>query len=232
MRSFPGGVGLTDLRAYDGGGTPHLHLVCSETYVVIGGSGAVETLSQAGPARIPLEPGTVVTFAPGTIHRAVNDGDLHVVVVMDNSGLPEAGDAVMTFPPEVLATRESYDAVADLTVPGNSPERRRERALEGYSALLRAAQEGDLRPFETFLRAAVRLIAPKLDDWRDVVERSVGASLERSLQRLRALRAHDIGDFASAGHETIEPSGARTPGMCGLLVRYDAIRGGRNEGAE
>ena len=32
------------------------------------------------------------------LHRAVNDGDLQVVVVMRNSGLPEAGDAVLTFP--------------------------------------------------------------------------------------------------------------------------------------
>lgn len=85
------------------GGSPHLHLVCTEAYVVTGGRGAVQTLSPDGYRDIPLEPGSVAWFTPGTVHRMVQGGALRVTVLMQNGGLPEAGDAVFTFPPEVLA---------------------------------------------------------------------------------------------------------------------------------
>ena len=62
------------------------------------GSGAVHTISRDGAGIHPLAEGSVVWFSPGTVHRLVNDGDLRLVVVMQNSGLPEAGDAVLTFP--------------------------------------------------------------------------------------------------------------------------------------
>ena len=52
---------------------------------------------------MPLEPGAFVWFTPGTIHRLVNGGDLEILVLMQNAGLPEAGDMVITFPPDVLA---------------------------------------------------------------------------------------------------------------------------------
>ena len=51
---LPGAVGLSHLSAYDWeaadgvcGGSPHLHLVCTEAYVVTGGRGAVQTLTVA-----------------------------------------------------------------------------------------------------------------------------------------------------------------------------------------
>ena len=47
---LPGAVGLSHLSAYDWeaadgvcGGSPHLHLVCTEAYVVTGGRGATAT---------------------------------------------------------------------------------------------------------------------------------------------------------------------------------------------
>ncbi|MZD09815.1 cupin domain-containing protein, partial [Streptomyces sp. SID5785] len=101
---FPAAVGVSRLRVYDwptvdglpGGGTPHLHLTCSEGYVVTAGHGAVQTLTTSGYRETPLEPGSVAWFTPGTIHRLVNAGGLEITVVMQNSGLPEAGDAVLT----------------------------------------------------------------------------------------------------------------------------------------
>lgn len=57
---LPGAVGLSHLSAYDWeaidgvcGGSPHLHLVCTEAYVVTGGRGAVQTLSPDGYREIP-----------------------------------------------------------------------------------------------------------------------------------------------------------------------------------
>ncbi len=165
---LPGAVGLSHLSAYDWeaadgvcGGSPHLHLVCTEAYVVTGGRGAVQTLSPDGYRDIPLEPGSVAWFTPGTVHRMVQGGDLRITVLMQNSGLPEAGDAVFTFPPEVLADPERYAAVATLP-PGTGPEtaaaarRRRDLAVEGYLALREALVAGDSGPYLEFQRAAGR----------------------------------------------------------------------------
>ncbi|MFF8846268.1 cupin domain-containing protein [Streptomyces sp. NPDC015127] len=148
---LPGGVGISGLTVYDWeaadglcGGTPHMHLVCSEAYVVIDGSGSVQTLTTCGFADTPLHPGDVVRFTPGTIHRLVNDGGLRLVVLMQNSGLPEAGDAVFTFPAPVLADPHAYQAAAALTGDqAAAARRRRDLALEGFLAL----REGGLREF-------------------------------------------------------------------------------------
>ncbi|HJP80470.1 MAG TPA: cupin domain-containing protein [Pseudonocardiaceae bacterium] len=121
---FPGGTGVSGLSVYpwaaeDGvcGGSPHLHLACTEAYVVVGGRGAVQTLTAAGLTETPLSAGTVVWFSPGTIHRAVNhDGALRIVVLMQNSGLPEAGDAVFAG----VVDEASARARRDLAVRGFS----------------------------------------------------------------------------------------------------------------
>ena len=121
---FPGGTSVSRLSVYDwpttdgagraGGGTPHLHLVSDEGYVVLSGAGSVQTLGPDGYAEHPLTAGTLLWFQPGVVHRLVNDGDLEILVVMSNAGLPEAGDAVMTFPADVLADAERCAAAATL----------------------------------------------------------------------------------------------------------------------
>src|SRR5687768_5708435 len=97
--AFPGAVGVSHLRVYDtrapdglAGGTPHVHTVCTEAYLVVNGAGAVQTLTTEGYQETALEPGVAVWFTPGTIHRLVNHGDLELFVLMQNDGLPEAGD--------------------------------------------------------------------------------------------------------------------------------------------
>ena len=145
---FPGGVGLSGLRVYDWptvdglcGGSPHVHLTCAECYYVVSGEGRVQTLTQRGFAETPLHAGTVAWFTPGTIHRLVNEDDLRITVLMQNSGLPVAGDAVLTLPPEYLTDPATYAAAT--RIPPDAPEEERERvararrdlALTGYRAL-------------------------------------------------------------------------------------------------
>ncbi|MGW7051203.1 cupin domain-containing protein [Streptomyces sp. NPDC054887] len=221
MTRLPGSVGVSGLTVYeweaaDGlcGGTPHMHLVCSEAYVVTGGTGSVQTLTASGFADTPLHPGDVVWFTPGTIHRLVNGGGLRLVVLMQNSGLPEAGDAVFTFPAPVLADPHAYRAAAAMT--GNraaAARRRRDLALEGFLAL----REGGLREFHL---AAHRLKRGLLDDWRlRWRDGPLAAAVEtgRQLERLKA------GDLTHLGHG--EVSRLERPqhplfGMCGLLHTY------------
>jgi mannose-6-phosphate isomerase-like protein (cupin superfamily) len=116
MLRMPGATLVTRLKVYDTpapdgqrGGTPHFHLLCTEMYFVLAGSGAVEMLDQHGSARVELLPHSALIFSPGTIHRLINpNGNLEILVIMQNSGLPERGDNVVCFASEWLADDERY----------------------------------------------------------------------------------------------------------------------------
>lgn len=121
--AFPGATAITVLDVYDWvapdglpGGSAHVHLASTEGYVVASGAGRLQTLGERGYAETPLRPGDCLWFTPGTIHRLVNEGDLRLFVVMQNAGLPEHGDAVLTFPPGILADPDAYARAA--TLPG------------------------------------------------------------------------------------------------------------------
>lgn len=167
MGGFPGGVGVSQLTVYPGSGSPHMHLCCSESYVVTSGSGVVQTLTLDGYQETPLKAGSVMWFLPGTIHRLINEGELQIVVLMQNSGLPEAGDAVLTFPPEIVADPAAYAQAAALTETGMQPAfQRRDLALEGFERLRDSARAGDFGPLRQFHEVAIRLVSPQLETWR------------------------------------------------------------------
>ncbi|MEV0751362.1 cupin domain-containing protein [Streptosporangium sp. NPDC050280] len=212
------GTGVSDLTVYDWpteddlrGGSPHLHTLCAEAYAVVAGSGSVQTLTWSGYEETALAPGSVVHFTPGTIHRLVNGGGLRIVVLMQNSGLPEAGDAVLTFPPEILADPARYaDAVR------SDPRERRDLAVKGFLRLRAQGRPG----FAAFLEAAARLVAPRLDTfesrWRDGPLRAA----ETTGAQLAALRDGDLAHLREAAVTRV-PSVPRD-GMCGHLLTYPA----------
>ena len=79
--ALPGAIGVTHLKVYDTeapdhlvGGSPHLHFACTEAYMILAGHGAVQTLAASGFKELPLEPGRLVWFTPGLIHRLINIG--------------------------------------------------------------------------------------------------------------------------------------------------------------
>ncbi|MBA4863210.1 cupin [Streptomyces sp. PSKA54] len=230
---LPGAVGLSHLSAYDWeaadgvcGGSPHLHLVCSEAYVVTGGRGAVQTLSPAGYRETPLEPGTVAWFTPGTVHRMVQGGGLRITVLMQNSGLPEAGDAVFTFPPEVLADPERYAAAAALPAK-TGPEaeeaarRRRDLAVEGYLVLREALEKGDNGPYLEFQQAAARLVRAKVPAWRELWRAGALAAAERTGAQLDALESGDPAYLTDADAYDAGPTRHGGYGMCGRREEYE-----------
>ncbi|MFE6891354.1 cupin domain-containing protein [Streptomyces sp. NPDC057694] len=234
---FPAAVGVSRLKVYDwptveglpGGGTPHLHLACSEGYVVIGGRGRVQTLTLSGYEETPLEAGTVAWFTPGTIHRLVNDGELEITVVMQNSGLPEAGDAVLTLPQDLLGDPDTYaDAVR---IPGDVPEAeqvkiaraRRDLATRRFLELRSATEQGDLAPLEAFQRAAAALVRPRIDGfeqrWRDGAQAAAAATGAQ----LEALREGRTDHLAHAAVTATGPTARGRFGMCGRLDVYPGI---------
>lgn len=229
---LPGAVGLSHLTAYDWaaadgvcGGSPHVHLVCTEAYVVTGGRGAVQTLGPDGHRDIPLAPGSVAWFTPGTVHRMVQGGDLRVTVLMQNSGLPEAGDAVFTFPPEVLTDPERYAAAATLP-PGTGPDaeaaarRRRDLAVEGYLPLREALAAGDDGPYRDFQRAAARLARDRVPAWRELWRAGALATAERTGAQLDALEAGDPAYLGEATAYGTAPTRLGGFGMCGRRDEY------------
>ncbi|GAA3022889.1 cupin domain-containing protein [Streptosporangium longisporum] len=210
------GVGVSGLSVYDGpapdglrGGSPHLHTLCSEAYVVVAGSGTVQTLTWSGYRETSLAPGEVVRFTPGTVHRLVNDGGLRIVVLMQNSGLPEAGDAVLTFPSDVLADPGRYAEAV-----GSDPQERRDLAVEGFLTL----RDGGRDAFAAFLDAAARLLAPRLDTFESRWRQGPLRAAQETGERLDALRAGDLGHLREAGVDRV-PAVPRD-GMCGHLLTY------------
>jgi len=184
---FPGGTSVSHLTVYDWsspdghrGGSAHAHLACTEGYVVIGGKGRLQTLGYGGYAETPLTPLTVAWFSPGVIHRLVNEQELKIIVVMQNGGLPEAGDCVLTFPPERLADAQAYREVAAL---GSSPGTGEEAA-----AARNSPGRGDEFPA---LRSSPATGAPPMGDSGTADRREAPAERRKNLAvagflRLRA----------------------------------------------
>ena len=227
--AFPGATALTRLDVYDWvapdglrGGSAHVHLASAEAYVVLAGRGRLQTLGARGYAEAGLRPGDCLWFTPGVIHRLVNDGGLRLLVIMANAGLPEAGDAVLTFPPEILADPAAYARAAALPEGGaaaDAARRRRDLAIEGYLALREAGPEG----IAEFFAAAVRLVAGRVPQWR---ERWQAGALGAAALTGRHLDRIAAGDAAHLGAGVLRQSrpgghGPRRYGMCGLLTGYD-----------
>lgn len=228
---FPGGTSISDLAVYDWkcadgvhGGTPHLHTVSTEAYVVTAGRGEVHTLSSEGFARDRLEAGSVLWFSPGTIHRLVNHNDLRLVVIMQNAGLPEAGDAVLTFPKDALRDRDTYLAAATLPPDGSEAERaaaaraRRDLAITGFRQLLADFDERGAQALADFHHAAAAIVRPRAASWADLWQRTVAAETERTRRHLAAIANGDPAHLAAATVvRTIRKPGPRAFGMCGRL---------------
>lgn len=231
--ALPGGIGISKLSVYDieapdglVGGTPHVHLACSEGYYVIAGAGAVQTLTPKGYAETQLQPGTVVWFDPGTIHRLVNGGGLQILTLMSNSGLPEAGDAVLTLPPEYLTDRDTYLKATTLTGEGEARTRsamaRRDLALEGYAVLRERYEAEGPSALDEFYAAAVRIVQPQLADWRKRWEQGARRLADETGAALDALEAGTAPHLQTAElHRVPAPTEFGRHGMCGRLDVYD-----------
>ena len=232
---FPGGVAVSRLQVYDWeaqdglrGGSPHLHTVSSEGYVVTSGSGEVHTVLAAGRGIHRLVPGEVVWFSPGTVHRLVNHGGLELVVVMQNAGLPEAGDAVMTFPSDVLDDPDAYATAATLPAEGTDDERaaaaraRRDLAMRGYGELLAALEERGPAALTELHERAARLVQPRVERWRRLWAATVEAETARTRDALTRLADGMPGLMADAAVTRGDrDDGPRGFGMCGRLQTWE-----------
>ncbi|MFE4196452.1 cupin domain-containing protein [Paenarthrobacter sp. NPDC056912] len=236
--SFPGATAVSEVSIYswvgaDGaaGGSPHLHAASTEAYVVQQGSGRLETLDSRGFTSTPLEPGTVVWFTPGTVHRAINDsGDLRVLVVMQNAGLPENGDAVMTFPPEHLVDVEAYSRAASLpsrdadggdAAAEAAARRRRDLALAGYLKLKAAVEESGVSALAEFHASAARLVSGRTEAWRGYLAGGAERQADVTARQLESLESMESFYMQDSRTTMGERKTRRIYGMCGRIQAWE-----------
>lgn len=205
-----------------------MHLLSSEAYIPTGGSGEVHTLSRDGFRIFPLTLGEIVWFEPGVIHRLVNiSGDLELLVIMQNAGLPEAGDAVFTFPSEIMTSADWYHRASSL--PDGTPETkvaaartRRDLAIEGFQDLI-AAPSLDLA-LSQFHARAIELRRDRFDQWQQLL---TAGPLDESRRTLQQLTELVDGDSSSLGRARLAGTDTEMQqpvvGMCGLLRQYEPV---------
>lgn len=200
---LPGGTSVSHVKVYDtigpdglAGGSPHLHTVCTEAYLVIAGEGMVQTLSGEGYAETPLTHGTIAWFSPGTVHRLVNlDGRLELYVLMSNAGLPEAGDMVLAFEPDVLADEARYRSHADLPLDGITTDgapgaamARRDLAVTGFGHWKSEAEaHGAAAGLDPLYSVAVELVGDRARSWRSILDGDPAADHDASRAQVSAL---------------------------------------------
>jgi mannose-6-phosphate isomerase-like protein (cupin superfamily) len=227
---MPGATLMSRLKVYDTptpdgqiGGTPHVHLVCTELYFVLNGSGTVEILDKDGFRRVELQPYEALLFTPGTIHRLINPNrDLEILVIMQNSGLPERGDNVVTFSDEVLASDSAY-ADAMRVSSFEDAHQRRDRGVEGFLKLkagFETSMEEGRAALERFYQHAAARTFSVQQQWRQMIEQGALAEAQKSLDQLNQLAQSDTSYLLSNAISLIQPPENASPGFCGQLNRY------------
>ena len=226
---MPGSILMSRLKVYDTptpdgqrGGTPHVHLLCSEMYTVLAGSGAVEIIDADGFSCVELHPNDALLFTPGTIHRLINPaGDLEILVLMQNSGLPERGDNIVCFSEEWLTNDDSY-AEAMRVQSLDDAYQRRDRGVEGFNQLkaaFAANHEAGLAALRHFYELAEQRTAKFRDEWAQIVKDGALAAVNTTMSQLEALQNHDTDYLLQAQHALITPN-KTSLGFCGHLQRY------------
>jgi mannose-6-phosphate isomerase-like protein (cupin superfamily) len=236
FQGLPGGVGLSFLQVYDSespdgvrGGSAHVHLTCTESYVVIGGSGRLQTLSSRGFEEIDLHARQVVWFTPGVVHRLVSNGDLDIIIVMQNGGLPESGDCILSFPEQYLKDRARYrEAVALPPVEEGrelvdaAARRRKDLSITGFAALRQAMERDGFAALEAFYRDAAALVEGDRERWTSVWQQGAVQATETTGRQLAALERSDLSHLGEGAlHLAQVRAGSPRAGMCGRITSFD-----------
>ena len=227
---MPGANLTTRLKVYDTagpdgqlGGTPHMHLCCTEMYFVSGGSGFVEVIDPTGFSIIELPLHAAYIFSPGTIHRLINPRkDLELFIMMQNSGLPERGDNVVTFTNEFLESPDKYAAAMKVQSVEDG-YRRRDHGVTGFLELKKAFKQGDREgraALDHFYELAGKRTANRQPEWRQVVTEGALAEAQRSLAILDELAQGNTDYLAGTQQHLVLPKAFSTVGFCGHLNRY------------
>jgi mannose-6-phosphate isomerase-like protein (cupin superfamily) len=236
---LPGGVGISRLRVYDWegpdglrGGSPHVHLACTEAYFVLSGAGSVQTLGPSGFTDTPLRQGSLVWFSPGLVHRLINEDALEIIVLMQVATLPEAGDCILSFPEDALRDRDAYRSAA-AHVPGGSvgavddeaARRRRDLAVTGFNELRDRMATDGVAALRRFHELAADVAAPLAPKWRAAFDDGPAAAAQRAGELIAALESGRVPPVDPITLHEIRPPESEVRGVCGRLHTYPHVEG-------
>ncbi|MFW6060818.1 MAG: cupin domain-containing protein [Phycisphaeraceae bacterium] len=227
---LPGGTLLSRICVYAGeapdgqrGGTPHMHLACSEMYYVLRGEGAVEFLNYEGFQCHAVRQDTALTFTPGTIHRLINpNGDLEVLVLMQNKGLPERDDVAVTFPEATMRSAEAHDAALRVAEEADAA-RRCELSVRGFLELkdaFKADPEQGRRRLERFYALAIERRRALFNQWRAVIRDGPQSLAQADLERLDQLEQGSTAPLHAGRVMPVTTGGREVLGFCGRINPY------------
>ena len=108
---------------------------------------------------------------------------------------------------------------ADAAV-ARAARRRRDLAVEGFTALRAATEAGDPEPLAAFHRTAAALVAPLTSAWRERWRTGAAAAAAATGAQLDALTKGDASHLAAAGVRAEQPVERGRFGMCGRLDVY------------
>ena len=227
---MPGATLMTRLKVYDTvtpdgqrGGTPHVHLLCTEMYFVLTGTGFVELIDAHGFSCVELKPHSALLFSPGTIHRLINpNGDLELLAIMANSGLPERGDNVVCFPHQWLADQALYEEAMHINSVADAYQRR-DRGVLGFLELKEAfnvGPENGRKALKQFYQFAAARTGIRQTQWGQIVVDGSQKEVQQTQQQLGLLADGCVDYLMTAEHHLIQPGDYSTPGFCGHLNRY------------
>ena len=190
------------------------------------GSGAHPERRRRG--RAPASPGAVVWFSRDR-PPARQRGETPSLVVMQNAGLPEAGDAVLIFPPHVLDDAEAYARPPRCPAGGGREACSAKDAARSCDAgLPRAAGLSSFRPGFLQSRGArarrCALVWPRFDGPAgDVGKATVAAAaMGQLIDQLHALVGDLPGALGAASVVRCDSDIGGEPGvrMCGRLTTW------------
>jgi len=236
FQGLPAGVGISRLQVYDSespdgirGGSAHVHLSCTESYVVIGGCGRLQTLSSAGFQEIELHANQVMWFTPGVVHRLVNEGDLDIIIVMQNGGLPESGDAILSFPEEYMKNPARYREAAQLPpiergrdLVDAHAKMRKDLSVAGFLELRAGVERNGPAVLEAFYRDAAALVEDNFGHWTALWHEGAVRATATTGAQLEALQGSDLSHLTQGAlYVTQVRLGSPRAGMCGRITNFD-----------
>jgi mannose-6-phosphate isomerase-like protein (cupin superfamily) len=227
---MPGATLATRLKVYDSpgpdgqiGGAPHMHLLCSEMYFVIAGSGAVEVIDADGFSRVELPLHSSFIFGPGILHRLVNPNrDLEVLMVIQNGGLVGRGDHIITFPAEVMNSDDAHTQAMQATTLEQA-YRRRDQGVQGFLEIKAAFEQGPVAgraALEAFYKAAAARTASRRAEWRDVITGEALSEAQETLHHSDRLAQGNVNYLLRSQQFFIEAAPYSSASFSGQLSRY------------
>jgi hypothetical protein len=148
---------------------------------------------------------------------------------MQNSGLPEAGDCVLSLPEEYLDSSTRYREIANLPPSDAGHDRiethakqRKDLSVKGFVELRSRVEEEGPQALDAFYRAAAALCEDQTAEWRELWHLGAEQASATTGAQILALDDRDLSYLDSGVLQVANLRvGSPRPGMCGRITNFD-----------